>query len=300
MIRPAKIARAKTRRYSSLQQSTVRPDSGTQMRMVGRVISNGTVKKTASSATPSRATVVATTRKMPRALTAACRSYASTTSAIASQSAVTRIAPFQGTVSEACWIGPECRLKARIEGAGHEQGVPGREQQLSLGGEDPSATGRDRGARNVLGDHRGKPTRCFVHCAALSRTARQRALADHDMPAMERSERREPYISVVIPVYNEERHIEACLASVLDQDYPADRYEVIVADGGSDDRTREIVAEIATRHPNVRLIDNPGRMQAAGLNRAILASRGAVIARQDGHAEWGRNHLRRSAELLAR
>jgi succinoglycan biosynthesis protein ExoA len=115
---------------------------------------------------------------------------------------------------------------------------------------------------------------------------------------MERSEQREPYVSVVIPVYNEERHIEACLDSVLDQDYPADRYEVIVADGGSDDRTRAIVEQIATHHPNVRLIDNPGRMQAAGLNRAILASRGAVIARQDGHAQWGRNHLRRSVELL--
>jgi glycosyltransferase involved in cell wall biosynthesis len=107
-----------------------------------------------------------------------------------------------------------------------------------------------------------------------------------------------PFISVVIPVYNEERHIAACLDSVLAQDYPADRYEVVVADGGSDDRTREIVQEITTRHPNVRLIDNPGRLQAAGLNRAILASRGSVIARQDGHAEWAPNHLRRSVELL--
>lgn len=116
---------------------------------------------------------------------------------------------------------------------------------------------------------------------------------------MERSDPGEtPYISVVIPVYNEERHIEACLESVLNQEYPADRYEVIVADGGSDDGTREIVERMATRHPNIRLIDNPGRMQAAGLNRAILASRGAVIARQDGHAQWGPNHLRRSVDLL--
>jgi succinoglycan biosynthesis protein ExoA len=107
-----------------------------------------------------------------------------------------------------------------------------------------------------------------------------------------------PFISVVIPVYNEERYIEECLDSVLTQDYPADRYEVIVADGGSDDQTRDIVERIATRHPNVRLIDNPGRLQAAGLNRAILASHGAVIARQDGHAEWAPNHLRRSVELL--
>lgn len=107
-----------------------------------------------------------------------------------------------------------------------------------------------------------------------------------------------PMVSVVIPVYNEERHIEACLASVLDQDYPAERYEVIVADGGSTDRTRAIVEAFAARHPNVRLIDNPGRLQAAGLNRAILASAGSVIARQDGHAEWDRNHLQRCVDLL--
>ena len=105
-------------------------------------------------------------------------------------------------------------------------------------------------------------------------------------------------VSVVIPVYNEERFIGACLASVLEQDYPADRFEVIVADGGSTDSTRDIVRSIATRHANVRLIDNPRRTQAAGLNRAILASRGEFIARQDGHAEWTREHLRRSVRLL--
>ena len=107
-----------------------------------------------------------------------------------------------------------------------------------------------------------------------------------------------PFVSVVIPVFNEERHIEACLNSVLAQDYPADRFEVIVADGGSTDRTGAIVQRIADGHGSVRLIDNPGRLQAAGLNRAIMTSRGSVIARQDGHAEWGSNHLRRSVELL--
>src|SRR5579864_4594408 len=106
------------------------------------------------------------------------------------------------------------------------------------------------------------------------------------------------FVSVVLPVFNEERHIEACLQSVLEQDYPPDRYEVIVADGGSTDRTRDMVSAIARRDPRVRLIDNPGRLQAAGLNRAILASRGAVIARQDGHAEWAPDHLRRSVALL--
>jgi len=108
------------------------------------------------------------------------------------------------------------------------------------------------------------------------------------------------FVSVVLPVLNEERHIEACLRSVLEQDYPPERYEVIVADGGSTDRTREIVAAVAARDPRVLLIDNPGRLQAAGLNRAILASRGDVIARQDGHAEWASDHLSRSVALLLR
>src|SRR5580704_13779118 len=71
---------------------------------------------------------------------------------------------------------------------------------------------------------------------------RSAGLRGHDMGAMQSSDLGEnPFISVVIPVYNEERHIAECLDSVLDQDYPADRYEVIVADGGSDDRTRAIV-----------------------------------------------------------
>jgi GT2 family glycosyltransferase len=107
-----------------------------------------------------------------------------------------------------------------------------------------------------------------------------------------------PFVSVVVPVYNEERYIEACLRSVLEQDYPRDRYEVIVADGGSTDRTRAIVEATAALHPNVRLLDNPDRTQASGLNLGILASRGEYIARQDGHAQWSRHHLRRSIALL--
>src|SRR6202140_3783570 len=106
------------------------------------------------------------------------------------------------------------------------------------------------------------------------------------------------FVSVVLPVLNEERYIEACLDSVLTQDYPSDRYEVIVANGGSTDRTRDIVGAIAKQDPRVRLVDNPGRMQAAGLNRAIGVSRGEGIARQDGHAEWAPDHLSRSVALL--
>lgn len=107
-----------------------------------------------------------------------------------------------------------------------------------------------------------------------------------------------PNVSVVIPVLNEERHISDCLESVLTQDYPPELVEIVVADGGSTDRTREIVEAAAARDPRIRIIDNPGRNQAAGLNRAIAVTDGAVVARLDGHAAWRPQHLRRCVELL--
>ncbi len=107
-----------------------------------------------------------------------------------------------------------------------------------------------------------------------------------------------PLISVVIPALNEERHVADCLRSVIAQTYPHDRLEVLVADGGSTDRTRAIVAEFSARHPFIRLIDNPGRIQACGLNRAIEASQGSLIARLDAHAAWRPEHLARCVALL--
>jgi GT2 family glycosyltransferase len=88
---------------------------------------------------------------------------------------------------------------------------------------------------------------------------------------------------VIVPVRNEERHIAACLESILAQDYPAERVEVLVVDGRSIDDTRSIVAGFARRDRRVRLFDNPGQWVAAGLNIGIRAAAGEVIARVDGH-----------------
>lgn len=107
-----------------------------------------------------------------------------------------------------------------------------------------------------------------------------------------------PFVSVVVPVFNEARHISKCLESVRRQSYPAEFIEIIVADGGSSDQTRRIVAELAADDPRIRLVDNPRRNQAAGLNIAIAESRGEVVARLDGHAEWPQEHLERCVRLL--
>jgi glycosyltransferase involved in cell wall biosynthesis len=103
-----------------------------------------------------------------------------------------------------------------------------------------------------------------------------------------------------MPCLNEERHIEACVRGALAQDYPGDHLEVVVADGGSKDRTREIVRRIAAEDSRVTLIDNPGRLQSAGMNEAVKRARGDVIIRMDVHAEYASDYVRKSVEVLDR
>ena len=93
-----------------------------------------------------------------------------------------------------------------------------------------------------------------------------------------------PFVSVIIPARNEERYIGNCLAALAAQSYPPDRMEVLIADGLSSDRTREIVREFVTRDPRVRMLDNPSGRTPTALNTALEAARGSVICRMDAHA----------------
>jgi glycosyltransferase involved in cell wall biosynthesis len=109
-----------------------------------------------------------------------------------------------------------------------------------------------------------------------------------------------PLVTIAMPCLDEARFIEGCLRSVRAQTYPADRLEVLVADGGSTDGTRDILARLAGEDPRIRVVDNPPRIQAAGLNRIIRASRGAVIVRMDVHAEYAPDYVERCVEVLGR
>lgn len=106
-----------------------------------------------------------------------------------------------------------------------------------------------------------------------------------------RSNERTPKVSIIIPCRNEARHIEDCLESVLALDEPAGGFEVIVADGMSDDGTRDLVTAIAQRDSRVRLIDNPQRVTPHAMNAGILAARGEIIVRMDAHTEYARNYV---------
>src|SRR5580692_5338327 len=101
-----------------------------------------------------------------------------------------------------------------------------------------------------------------------------------------------PFVSIAMPSYNEEPYIEECLRSLLGQDYPADRMEILVADGGSQDRTREIVTRLMKDDGRIRLLDNSThRIQSYGMNLAIKESRGEFILVTDVHAEYAQNYV---------
>src|SRR5689334_17178140 len=109
-----------------------------------------------------------------------------------------------------------------------------------------------------------------------------------------------PRVTIAMPAYNEEKYIEACIASVQAQDYPADLIEILVADGRSSDRTRDFVTKLAADDPRIQLIDNPERLQAAGLGHIVKQAIGDVIVRMDVHCEYAPDYVRKCIETLER
>ena len=109
-----------------------------------------------------------------------------------------------------------------------------------------------------------------------------------------------PLVTIAMPCLNEEGYIEDCLRSVAAQDYPRDRIEILVADGGSTDGTRAILARLAEEDARIRMVDNPDRIQAAGMNHIIRQARGEVIVRMDVHCEYAQDYVRRCIEVLER
>ena len=100
-----------------------------------------------------------------------------------------------------------------------------------------------------------------------------------------------PFITVVMPVRNEARFIVATLGQLLGQEYPPDRYEILVADGMSDDGTQAIVQEIAASNPQVRLLENSKRLSSAGRNVGFRNGIGVYFLVVDGHCFIPDNQL---------
>ncbi len=107
-----------------------------------------------------------------------------------------------------------------------------------------------------------------------------------------------PEISVILPVRNEERYIEKCVASIFAQDYPVEKMEVLFVDGCSEDRTVSLLAEMQKLHPQIRVLSNPDRTVPYAMNIGIAESTAPVIVRLDAHAEYPPDYIRLSVETL--
>src|SRR5438445_576499 len=105
-----------------------------------------------------------------------------------------------------------------------------------------------------------------------------------------------PFVSIVVPCRNEAQYVRSLLDSILANEYPRDRLEVLIVDGMSDDGTRSVIWSYSRRHPVIQLLDNPNRTTPCALNLGISRARGTIIMRMDAHAEYPPNYI---ADLVA-
>lgn len=108
-----------------------------------------------------------------------------------------------------------------------------------------------------------------------------------------------PMISVVVPCRNERQHIESVVTSILAQQDLPGPIEILIADGRSDDGTRELLDRLATGEPRLRVIDNPGRIVSTGLNAAITEAKGQVIVRMDAHTVYADDYVAHCVRALS-
>lgn len=112
-----------------------------------------------------------------------------------------------------------------------------------------------------------------------------------------------PIVSVVIPIYNEEKYIERCLDSVFSQDFPKDKLEIILVDGGSNDKTLLIISNYIEKFNEknsrkIRILNNPQKTVQFALNIGIKAATGYYIVRMDAHSEFASDYISKCVEYL--
>ncbi len=107
-----------------------------------------------------------------------------------------------------------------------------------------------------------------------------------------------PLVSIIIPCRNEEKFIGKCLDSIVANDYPKDKLEVLVSDGISEDRTRGIIKTYSERYHFISIIDNPKKIAPSALNIGIKNLKGEIIMRMDAHTIYGKHYIAQCVKYL--
>ncbi len=108
------------------------------------------------------------------------------------------------------------------------------------------------------------------------------------------------YLSIVVPIRNEEKFILDTLKQLEKQDYSKDRYEILIVDGMSTDNTTTLVESFIVEHSelNIKLLENPGKLSSRARNIGARNARGEIIAFIDGHVYIPDEHLFANIEKL--
>jgi glycosyltransferase involved in cell wall biosynthesis len=107
-----------------------------------------------------------------------------------------------------------------------------------------------------------------------------------------------PMVSVVIPCRNEEKFIGRVLDSLIHGDYPKEKLEILVVDGGSEDRTKVIVTEYAKKHPFIKLLNNPQRTTPIAMNIGIKNAEGELVTKTDAHSIYPKDYISKCVRYL--
>lgn len=112
-------------------------------------------------------------------------------------------------------------------------------------------------------------------------------------------ENKEITVSVVIPVRNEEKYIENCILSILNQTYSKENYEIIFVDGASEDKTCEIINKFIEETGDlIKLYNNPDKTVPYAMNTGIKKARGKYIVRLDAHSKYADDYIEKCVYYL--
>jgi cellulose synthase/poly-beta-1,6-N-acetylglucosamine synthase-like glycosyltransferase len=106
------------------------------------------------------------------------------------------------------------------------------------------------------------------------------------------------FTSIIIPCRNEERFIESCLDSIIANDYPKEKVEVLAVDGMSEDGTASVIEHYTKEYPWIRLLENPKRITPVALNIGIKNAKGKIIIWMSAHNRYEKEYISRSVESL--
>lgn len=105
-------------------------------------------------------------------------------------------------------------------------------------------------------------------------------------------------VSIIIPVLNEKNYIDRCIKSIISQDYPKDKMEIIFIDGMSTDGTVKIIKNYMKEYDYIKMFKNPKKLTQYALNIGLKESTGEYIIRMDSHAEFAKDYVLKCIEYL--